>query len=108
MNRRECFDAIVNHRAPDRLLVDFGKHFGSFHRQAYNDLKAHLKTEIPVEADTQILDRMAQNVILDEEICRRLGIDFRWLIPNWVGVRDIEIDGERGYIDMWQTPHKWD
>jgi uroporphyrinogen decarboxylase len=22
-------------------------------------------------------------------------------------VSDIEIDGERGYIDMWQTPHKW-
>ena len=107
MNRRECFNAIVNHQEPDRLLVDFGKHIGSFHRAAYEMLKEHLQAEVSVQADTKILDRMAQNVILDEEICQRLGIDFRWLIPHWVGVRDIEIDGEKGYIDMWQTPHKW-
>lgn len=50
---------------------------------------------------------MAQNVVLDEEVCQRLGIDFRWVVPNWVGVRDVEIDGEAGYVDMWQTPHKW-
>jgi uroporphyrinogen decarboxylase len=24
-----------------------------------------------------------------------------------VGVRDVEIDGGSGYVDMWQTPHKW-
>jgi uroporphyrinogen decarboxylase len=24
-----------------------------------------------------------------------------------VDVRDVEIDGEPGYVDMWQTPHKW-
>ena len=107
MNRRECFAATVNHQEPERILVDFGKHFGSFHRLAYEALKEYLQAELQVEAETRILDRMAQNVILDEEICQRLGIDFRWLIPNWVGVRDIEIDGQSGYIDMWQTPHKW-
>ena len=69
MNRRKCFDAIVNHREPERLLVDFGKHFGSFHRMAYDNLKEYLKAEIPIEAETRILDRMAQNVLLDEEIC---------------------------------------
>ncbi|MCP4360628.1 MAG: hypothetical protein GY796_21685 [Chloroflexi bacterium] len=107
MNRRECFNAIVNHKEPERLLVDFGKHIGSFHRMAYDNLKEQLKAEVPISAETKILDRMAQNVILDEEICQRLGLDFRWLIPKWVGVHDVEIDGERGYIDMWQTPHKW-
>jgi corrinoid protein of di/trimethylamine methyltransferase len=107
MNRRECFNAIVNHQEPERVLVDFGKHIGSFHQMAYEALKEYLKTEVPVAGKTQILDRMAQNVILDEEIYQRLGIDFRWLIPKWVGVRDIEIDGESGYVDMWQTPHKW-
>ena len=40
-------------------------------------------------------------------VCQRLGIDFRWIVPNWVGVQDVEIDGAPGYIDMWQTPHKW-
>ncbi len=107
MSRRECFEAIVNHQEPERVLVDFGKHIGSFHRLAYDALKEYLKAEVTVTAESQILDRMAQNVILDEEICQRLGLDFRWLIPKWVGVRDIEIGGVRGYIDMWQTPHKW-
>lgn len=106
MNRRECFNAIVNHRQPERVLVDFGKHIGSFHRMAYENLKSFL-TDTPVKAETKILDRMAQNVVLDEEICQRLGIDFRWVVPNWVGVQDIQIDGVPGYIDMWQTPHKW-
>ena len=50
---------------------------------------------------------MAQNVVLDEAVCQQLGIDFRWVAPNWVGVRDVEIDGAPGYVDMWHTPHKW-
>jgi len=106
MNRRECFEATVNHREPERVLVDFGKHFGSFHRLAYENLKAYLK-DTPVESETRVLDRMAQIAVPDEAICQRLGLDFRWVVPNWVGVRDIEIDGVRGYFDMWQTPHKW-
>ncbi len=103
MNRREAFAATVNHQEPERVLVDYGKHIGSFHRQAYEQLIAYLG----IETDIQILDRMAQNVVLDEAVCQRLGIDFRWIVPHWVGVRDVEIDGEKGYIDMWQTPHKW-
>ena len=103
MNRRDAFTATVNHQEPERVLVDFGKHIGSFHVNAYGMLKERLE----IKSETKILDRMAQNVVIDEQVCQRLGIDFRWLVPNWVGVRDVEIDGERGYIDMWQTPHKW-
>jgi uroporphyrinogen decarboxylase len=103
MDRRKAFYATVNHQAPERVLVDYGKHIGSFHRNAYKLLKAHLG----IEAGTRILDRMAQNVVLDEEVCQHLGIDFRWVVPRWVGVRDAEIDGQPGYVDMWQTPHKW-
>lgn len=103
MNRREIFTATINHQQPERVLVDYGKHIGSFHVNAYKTLKEALG----IQTETKILDRMAQNVKLDEEICQRLGIDFRWVVPNWVGMRDVEIDGERGYIDMWQTPHKW-
>lgn len=103
MIRREIFHTIVNHQEPERVLVDFGKHIGSFHRNAYERLKNHLG----IETETKILDRMAQNVVLDEEICQRLGIDFRWVVPHWVGVRDMEIDGEKGYVDMWHTPHQW-
>lgn len=103
MNRREAFQATVNHQEPDRVLIDFGKHIGSFHRSAYDVLTTHLGLNL----EPKILDRMAQNVVLDEAICEKLGIDFRWVVPNWVGVRDVEIDGEKGYIDMWNTPHKW-
>ena len=103
MNRREAFIATINHQEPDRVLVDFGKHIGSFHRSAYDMLNAHLGLKL----EARILDRMAQNVVLDEAICERLGIDFRWIVPNWVGMRDIEINGEKGYIDMWSTSHKW-
>jgi uroporphyrinogen decarboxylase len=103
MNRREAFYATMEHQEPDRVLVDFGKHIGSFHISAYKKLIDHLG----LSNKARILDRMAQNVVLDEAICERLGIDFRWIVPNWVGVRDIDIDGEKGYIDMWNTPHKW-
>ncbi len=103
MDRRTAFAATLNHQEPDRVLVDYGKHIGSFHINSYKQLKAALG----VQAETKILDRMAQNVMLDEEVCQRLGIDFRWIVPNWIGVQDMEIDGEPGYIDMWQTPHKW-
>jgi len=103
MNRREIFAATINHQKPERILVDYGKHIGSFHINIYEQIKAHLG----IQSKNKILDRMAQNVVLDEEVCNKLGIDFRWVVPNWVGVRDTEIDGEPGYIDMWQTPHKW-
>ncbi|MGD8463420.1 MAG: uroporphyrinogen decarboxylase family protein [Anaerolineae bacterium] len=103
MSRRELFQATVNHQEPERVLVDYGKHIGSFHAHAYAQLKQHLG----IEVKTRILDRMAQNVVLDEAVCRRLGIDFRWIVPHWVGVHDVEIDGQPGYVDMWQTPHKW-
>jgi uroporphyrinogen decarboxylase len=103
MDRRTAFAATLNHQEPDRVLVDYGKHIGSFHVKAYERLLTHLG----IHSEITILDRMAQNVVLDEAVCQRLGIDFRWIVPNWVGVRDIEINGESGYIDMWQTLHKW-
>lgn len=103
MNRREAFQSTLAHREPDRVLLDYGKHIGSFHQNFYSELKAHLG----IQTETRLLDRMAQNVVIDEPVLQRLGIDFRWLVPHWVGVRDVQIDGQPGYIDMWQTPHKW-
>lgn len=106
MNRREAFAATVAHREPDRVLVDYGKHIGSFHRLAYGRLREHAP-ELGLPAEPTILDRMAQNVVLPEALCQRLGLDFRWIVPRWVGVHDVVIDGEPGYVDMWHTPHKW-
>lgn len=106
MNRREAFAKTCAHQEPEKILVDFGKHVGSFHRAAYQRLRAHLADpELPEEP--VILDRMAQNIVLPERLCQRLGLDFRWIIPHWVGVRDIVLDGEPGYLDMWHTPFRW-
>lgn len=106
MNRREIFAMTLAHRQPERVLVDFGKHIGSFHHRAYRLLLEALQDE-QLPQEIHILDRMAQNVVLPEAVCQRLGIDFRWLVPHWVGVEDIEVNGEPGYVDMWHTPHQY-
>ncbi len=106
MNRRERFQATVNHQDPEGVLVDYGKHIGSFHRNAYAQLRAYLRNE-NLAPEPKILDRMAQNIVLDEALCQRLGIDFRWVVPHWVRVHDQQLDGEPGYVDMWNTPHKF-
>ena len=109
MTRRECFHAAMNHRMPDRLLLDLGKHIGSIHRRAYFKLRDHLG-DVPMVNENAVLDRMAQTVWPDEALLQRLDIDFRWLVPNWVQVqerRDVP-----GYIDMWGVPYRaledWD
>ena len=113
MNRRDTFAATMNHRKPDRVLVDYGKHIGSFHKSAYARLQGYLadvtfdREASCMDSPTRILDRMAQNVVLDEGLCRRFGIDFRWIVPHWVNIQDIELEGEPGYLDMWHTPHKY-
>jgi len=102
MNPRERFEAAVNHREPDRVPVDLGRHVGSLHRLSYARLVDHLG-DSDLRNHDRILDRMVQNVHLDEKLLRRLNIDFRWLVPNWVGVREVE--GEDAYLDMWGI--KW-
>jgi uroporphyrinogen decarboxylase len=42
-------------------------------------------------------------VVPDEELLQRFGVDFRWLIPHWVGVEAFAEDGRAGYRDMWGT-----
>jgi len=108
MTPREAFHAAMNHRQPDRLLLDMGKHIGSLHRRAYENLCVHLG-EAPA-GEPRVLDRMAQTVWPDEALLQRFEIDFRWVVPNWVQVTERE-DVE-GYIDMWGVPYKaledWD
>ncbi len=103
MTPRECFHAAMNHRQPDRLLIDMGKHIGSIHRKAYARLKDYLGDESMVNGEL-ILDRMAQTVVPDESLLQRFDIDFRWVVPNWVQVT--ERADVPGYIDMWGVPYK--
>lgn len=57
-----------------------------------------------MENGANILDRMAQTIVPDEALLERLGVDFRWLVPNWVQVT--ERNDVDGYIDMWGVPYK--
>lgn len=99
----------MNHQQPDRLLLDMGKHIGSIHRRAYVKLREHLGDET-LQNENLILDRMAQTVVPDESLLQRFDIDFRWLVPNWVQVK--ERTDVPGYVDMWGVPYKatedWD
>ncbi len=100
---RENFLAAMNHQQPERVLVDMGKHIGSIHKNAYIKLDEYLD-DVPMTKDAKILDRMAQTVIPDEALLKRFGIDFRWLVPNWVQVEErTDVDG---YIDMWGVPYR--
>ena len=102
MNPRERFEAVVNHREPDRIPVDLGRHVGSLHRLSYTNLVENL-ADPDLKNQDKILDRMVQNVILDEKLLRNFNVDFRWLVPNWVGVH--EVADEDAYLDMWGI--KW-
>jgi uroporphyrinogen decarboxylase len=104
MNPRQRFQAVLKHQQPDRPPIDYGKHIGSFHKSVYAPLREYLG--LP-PGEPRILDRMAQNMVLEEDLLQVLGIDFRWVVPNWVEVSDQEVDGEPGYLDMWHTPHKY-
>ena len=102
MTPRERFEATVNHREPDRVPIDLGRHVGSLHQKAYVRLAEYLK-DPELKNHKKILDRMVQNVFPDEKLLQKFNIDFRWLVPNWVGIREIE--GENAYRDMWGI--KW-
>lgn len=102
MNPRQRFNAVVNHREPDRVPIDWGRHVGSIHRAGYVGLKHHLGDE-ELRNEDAVLDRMVQNVYPDEKLLRKFNVDFRWLEPHWVGVQEVE--GEDAYIDMWGI--KW-
>ena len=102
MNPRERFEALINHREPDRVPVDLGRHVGSLHTHSYAKLVEYL-ADPDLKNQDKILDRMVQNVFPDEKLLQRFNVDYRWLVPNWVGVREVE--DEDAYIDMWGI--KW-
>ncbi|NWF71049.1 MAG: hypothetical protein HXY40_18355 [Chloroflexi bacterium] len=97
MTPRERFKRITSHQEADRVPVDMGSHVASIHRIAYARLRAHLHDDELVNGE-RILDRMVQNVVPDEKLLQRYGVDFRWIAPNWLNVTDVDKDK---YRDMW-------
>lgn len=92
LSRREAFEATVNHKEPESVLIDHGKQVSSIHRFIYNPIRKEMGLpEIP-ESQFKILDRMSQCVVTDEDLLETWGIDFRWLVPNWVQITELDND----------------
>lgn len=100
---RDNFRLAMSHQDPEWVPIDMGKHIGSVHRLAYPKLRDHLGN-VPMRNEGTILDRMAQTVIPDETLLQRLHIDFRWIVPHWVQVK--ERTDTNGYVDMWGVPYR--
>lgn len=104
MTPRQNFKAAMERSGPEWVPLDMGKHIGSIHKTHYAALKPHLPG-LAMENGEVILDRMAQTVVPDEALLEQFGVDFRWLVPNWVQVTERD-DIEDGYIDMWGVLYK--
>lgn len=103
MTPRENFRAAMVRAGPEWVPVDMGKHIGSIHKTHYAAL-APLLPGLGLRNGDLILDRMAQTIVPDEPLLRHFGVDFRWLVPNWVQVTE-RSDCE-GYVDMWGVPYR--
>lgn len=103
MKPRERFIKAMNHEPTDRVLIDMGKQVGALHKFEYQKLFEYLGKPEWMKNHTVILDKMAQTIVPDEELLQKFGVDFRWLIPNWIGVKPFEKNGRKGYVDMWGT-----
>lgn len=103
MTPRENFRAAMTRSGPEWVPLDMGKHIGSIHKKHYAEL-GRLLPQLGLHGGERILDRMAQTVVPDEALLQHFGVDFRWLVPNWVQVTE-RTDVE-GYFDMWGVPYK--
>jgi uroporphyrinogen decarboxylase len=103
MTPRENFVAAMERKNPEWVPLDMGKHIGSIHKTHYPDL-VPLLPDVDLKNGDLILDRMAQTIVPDEALLEKFGVDFRWLVPNWVQVSERQdVDG---YVDMWGVPYK--
>ena len=98
MSGRERVVAALDHRQPDVVPIDLGGTKNStIHTVAYERLKRRLG----IEAETRLVDRMMQVVVVDEPVLQRLDVDTRGV---WGGPPDHprgrEIDAET-YEDDW-------
>ncbi len=102
MNRREQFKSAANHENGAPLIVDFGKHIGSPHKRMYPALREALG--LPTK-EYSIIDHMAQNCRIDEDVLQALDVDVRWLTPDLTAGARMEGDT---FYDMWGVKFKND
>ena len=95
--------AAMDHQQPDRVPIDMGKQVGSLHKFEYRKLYEYLGEPDWMKNHGRILDLMGQTVVPDEKLLEMFGVDFRWLIPHWVGIKHFKEEYREGYVDMWGT-----
>ena len=99
MTSRERVLATLNHQEPDRVPLDLGQAGGDgITAVAYRNLVRYLG--LP-ERQIRIKHKFAQEALVDEDVLRRLRIDFRFVEPGAPdGWTDVPV-GENGYQDEW-------
>lgn len=99
MTPRERVMAALNHQEPDRVPLDLGQATGDgITVVAYRNLIRHLGL---AERPIRIKHKFAQEALVDEDVLRRLRVDFRFLEPGAPdGWTDQSID-ENSYMDEW-------
>ncbi len=99
MTPRERVMATLNHQEPDRVPVDLGQAGGDgITSVAYQNLVRYLG--LP-ERPIRIKHKFAQEALVDEDVLRRLRVDFRFVEPGAPdGWADVQIGGN-SYQDEW-------
>lgn len=99
---RERFRSVLEHREPDRVVVDLGGFQSGITGVAYDKLKRKLG----LLRETEIVERIQQLAKLDEAVLERFEVDTRYIFlkpsANWNPQERVEEDSV-SFIDEWGT-----
>lgn len=107
MNPRERVKNTLNHQKPDRIPIDLGS---TWVTTVNSMIHQNLLQYFNIDESDQILSLMTQTSIVNEEILKKFGVDFRALRASNSKKWEIEvIEEEKGcywYYDRWQIKRK--
>lgn len=75
MNSKERFIAALNHKEPDRVPLDLGGWVTTISINTYN----RLLKKMGIQGEGQVFDWLRQNVMPEEDVLERLGVDTRYV-----------------------------
>lgn len=75
MNSKERFLAALNHKEPDRVPLDLGGWVTTISIKTYN----RLLKKLDIQREGQVFDWLRQNVMPEEDVLERLGVDTRYV-----------------------------
>lgn len=100
LTHRERVMRAVSLREPDMVPLDMGSHpNSSIHNSGYEKLKSYLG--ITIDTPASIMNKIMQDVIIDQPILEALDIDVRGVFPGSPDNRRIDESQEGIWIDEW-------